>query len=157
MTDWKASLAALGATDVTTLLNSGNAVFSHPSRSSSALAVRIQTALLSDVGVEAPVIVKSAAEMAAIVQGNALAGELGEDPSRLLVAFAAEHALLQALSPLCDLVQPPEQFVVGDHAAYLWCANGVLESKPGEALLGKVGRAVTTRNWATVQKIAALL
>lgn len=157
MTAWKASLGTLGATDVDTLLNSGNAVFSHSSRFGSTLAARVQAALLSDLGVEAPVIVKSAAEMAAIVQGNPLAGELGGDASRLLVAFAAEHSLLQALSPLSDLVQPQERFVVGDHAAYLWCANGILESKAGEALLGQVGRAVTTRNWATVQKIAALL
>ena len=42
-------------------------------------------------------------------------------------------------------------------AAYLHCASGVLESKAAAALLGKRGRGVTTRNWATVLKIAAAL
>ena len=35
------------------------------------------------------------------------------------------------------------------------CARGILESKAGEALLGKAGRAATTRNWATVLKLHA--
>ena len=55
------------------------------------------------------------------------------------------------------MLNPPEQLHVGDHALYLWCANGILESKAGAALLGKVGRNATTRNWSTVLKLSALL
>jgi uncharacterized protein (DUF1697 family) len=55
------------------------------------------------------------------------------------------------------MLAPPEQFHVGRHAAYLHCAGGILESKAGSALLGKLGREVTTRNWATVLKLKALL
>jgi uncharacterized protein (DUF1697 family) len=51
------------------------------------------------------------------------------------------------------MVRPPERFHIGSHAAYLHCASGILESKVGSALLGKVGREVTTRNWATVLKL----
>ena len=47
--------------------------------------------------------------------------------------------------------------VVTPHAAYLLCPQGLLESLAGEALLGKLGRGVTTRNWATVLKLRALL
>ena len=47
--------------------------------------------------------------------------------------------------------------MVGEHAAYLWCPDGILSSKAGEALLGKAGRQATTRNWATVLKIEALV
>lgn len=36
-------------------------------------------------------------------------------------------------------------------------AGGILESKVGSALLGKAGREVTPRNWATVLKLKALL
>ena len=52
---------------------------------------------------------------------------------------------------------PPERLHIGGHAAYLHCAGGILESKAGSALLGKLGREVTTRNWATVLKLKALL
>jgi uncharacterized protein (DUF1697 family) len=47
--------------------------------------------------------------------------------------------------------------MVTDEAAYLSCPAGLLESKVGAAILGKAGRAVTTRNWATVLKLEALL
>jgi uncharacterized protein (DUF1697 family) len=43
------------------------------------------------------------------------------------------------------------------HAAYIWCANGILESKVAVALLKGLGESGTTRNWATMEKIHALL
>ena len=55
------------------------------------------------------------------------------------------------------MTRPPEKFLLGRHAAYLWCPNGILESRAAEALLGRAGRAATSRNWSTVGKIAALL
>jgi uncharacterized protein (DUF1697 family) len=53
---------------------------------------------------------------------------------------------------------PPERFAIGKKAAYLLCAAGILESKAGEALLGKTGKlaTATSRNWATVLKLQAL-
>jgi uncharacterized protein (DUF1697 family) len=53
-------------------------------------------------------------------------------------------------------IQPPEQFSIGHHAAYLHCADGILESKAARALLGKAGRAASTRNLATTLKLLAL-
>jgi hypothetical protein len=55
-----------------------------------------------------------------------------------------------------------EKLHVGRHAAYLWCANGILESKVAVALLkGLDGSGITrnwvTRNWATLNKIHAQL
>ena len=44
----------------------------------------------------------------------------------------------------------------GKDAAYLLCARGILESNAGEALLGKLGKSATSRNWATVLKLQAL-
>ena len=156
MAEWRTLLEALGCARVRTLLNSGNAVFAHPGRSAPALATRIRAALAERLGVDVPVMVKSSGDMAAIVAGNTLA-PVATDPSRFLVAFAADAAALAGLEAIRPLVRPPERFVIGRHAAYLWCANGILESKAGAALLGRLGRAVTTRNWATVGKLAALL
>jgi uncharacterized protein (DUF1697 family) len=60
------------------------------------------------------------------------------------------------LAGLEALVVSPEQFAIGSQAAYLLCANGILESKAGEALVGKAGKQATSRNWATVLKLQAL-
>lgn len=156
MADWRTLLEGLGCTDVRTLLNSGNAVFDSSARGRPDHAARIRQALLEQLAVDVPVIVKTAQEMRAIAAGNPLA-EAGLDASRLLVAFAPDATALQGLAPVAALVQPPEQLHIGSHAAYLYCAHGILQSKAGEAMLGKAGRAVTSRNWATVLKILALL
>jgi uncharacterized protein (DUF1697 family) len=154
MADFKALLLGLGYTEVSTLLNSGNAVFSSTGRSVLKHAEAIGQALEQQLGLRVSVIVKSGAEMAAAVSSNPL--EVPEaDHSKFLVAFVQDSAALQKLVGQQALAQPPERFAVGSEAAYLHCANGILESKLGEALL-KLGKGVTTRNWATVLKLVAL-
>lgn len=160
MAAWREQLIGLGYTGVSTVLNSGNAVFDAAGRATAAShAGRIRAALRDGLGLEVPVIVKSAADMAAIAAQNTLAAEVlaAADASRLIVAFTGDAASLQALTALAALVQPPERFELGEQAAYLWCANGILDSAAGKALLGKAGRAATSRNWATVQRLCALM
>lgn len=156
MAEWRELLEGLGYTAVRTLLNSGNAVFSASGRSAGKHADAIAAAVQARFGFTVPVVVKSAAEFAAIVDANPLAPAEAEH-SRCLVVFAMDSGRLHELSALQPLLQPGEGFVVTDRAAYLHCAGGLLQSLLGEALLGKAGRAVTTRNWATVLKLASLL
>lgn len=156
MAELRALLEALGGSGVRTLLNSGNAVFTSPARSAGSLAKQVRAALVERLDVDVPVAVVTAAEMAAIAAGNPLV-KTATDPSRLLVAFPLEPGALASIAPVGALVRLPERFVVGKHAAYLWCPNGSLKSDAGAALLGKPGRGVTTRNWATVGKLLALL
>jgi uncharacterized protein (DUF1697 family) len=156
MAEFRRLLEAQGHAEVRTLLNSGNAVFSASGRSAQRHAKAIAEALHTRLAVTVPVIVKTAGEFDAIVAGNTLVPP-APDPSRLLVVFAPDAAALQDLGPIAPLVRAPERFVIGRHAAYLDCAGGILESPAASALLGKAGRGVTTRNWATVLKLAALL
>ena len=155
MADLRVILAELGCTQVTTLLNSGNAVVVAPGTTTRALAESVAEALRVKFGFEVAVVVKSGEELKGIIEGNDLAGA-ATDPSRLLVAFGQDGAALASLHPLEALVVPPESFLLNGNAAYLHCANGILASKAAEALLGKLGRAITTRNWATVLKLHAL-
>jgi uncharacterized protein (DUF1697 family) len=155
MAELRALLSDLGYTRVATLLNSGNAVFCATKGASTRHAADIAAAITDQLEVDVPVIVKSASELAAIVSANPINAEASEH-SRLLVAFVQDLKALTGLAAVEPLVVPPEQFVVGKHAAYLLCAAGILESKAGEALLGKAGRSATTRNWATVLKLQAL-
>lgn len=155
MAGFRAALEGLGYTDVRTLLNSGNAVFSASGRREGQLAHDIARVVEERFGVVTPVIVKSARALDAIVAGNPFPPSEAEH-SRFLVAFAADVGTLQALESLSPLLRPGERFAVTEHAAYLHCAGGVLQSRAGEALLGRAGRHVTTRNWATVLKLRAL-
>lgn len=155
MADLRALLGELGYTGVATLLNSGNAVFQAAQGTPAKHAAAISEAIASKLQIEVPVIVKSAPELSAIVAGNPWSGS-APDHSRLLVAFVQDAQALPGLEAIGRLTVPPEEFAVGRHAAYLHCVTGILESKAGEALLGKAGKAVTTRNWATILKLQAL-
>jgi uncharacterized protein (DUF1697 family) len=155
MAEFKAVLEALGCTQVTTLLNSGNAAVKSPKTSAAALAIEVAEALQTRFGFEVPVVVKSAEALDEVGRANSLA-TVAEDHSRLLVVFAQDSTGLASLQSLGDQVTPPEAFLLTNEAAYLHCPNGILESKAAAALLGKAGKAVTTRNWATVLKLQAL-
>jgi uncharacterized protein (DUF1697 family) len=148
-------LADLGYSDIATLLNSGNAVFRASGSASAKHAKDIAAAIVERFKFEVPVIVKSAKELAAIVVENPLPA-IPSEHSRFLVGFVQDTQTLAGLKGIESLVKPPEQFAVGKSAAYLYCARGILESKAGEALLGKAGSVTTSRNWATVLKLAAL-
>jgi len=156
MAAFKALLEGLGATAVQTVLNSGNAVFSHSGRATARHAQAISAALQAQLGVQVLVVVKTAAEWAAVVA--AMPWPLPEaEHAKCLVAWGPDAASLRPLRALHSLVQPPEQWVVTENAAYLHCAHGILDSKVGAALLAKAGQGVTTRNWATVLKLQALV
>jgi uncharacterized protein (DUF1697 family) len=152
MAQLREALAALGYTSVATLLNSGNAVFHDRQAASAKHATRIAAAIAKQFGLDVPVIVKSAAELAAIVAANPIRVPASEH-SRLLIAFVQEAQSLRTLAGVEPLVQPPEQFAVGRQAAYLFCPHGIVDSKAWQALPGKAGGAVTTRNFATVLKL----
>ncbi len=156
MAGLKLMLEGLGYSAVKTLLNSGNAVFVSTGRSQARHAALIADALQETYGVSTPVIVKSAAEIQTIIDDQPIAPPEAQH-SRFLVAFAQEQSALQALEPLRSLAEEPERLVITPHAAYLHAPAGLLESKVGKALVGKPGRDVTTRNWATVLKLGALL
>ncbi len=155
MAELRRLLSGLGCTDVVTLLNSGNAVFRAPKGTPASLAADVAATIRERLGLEVPVIVKSARELDAIVAGNPLAVEAALH-SRLLVAFVQDRKSLAGLATIAPLVAKPERFEVGRQAAYLFCAAGILESKAGAALLGRAGKDATTRNLATVLKLQAL-
>ncbi len=151
MAGLRALLQGLGYRDVSTLLNSGNAVFRAAGTTDADAAQAISAAVAAAHGVSVPVVVISGRRLLAAVQANPVQAA---DASRLLVVFAGNPAELEQLQPLHDLLSASEQFHIMPAAAYLYCPEGIAESRAAAALLGRLGRRFTTRNWATVQKIA---
>jgi uncharacterized protein (DUF1697 family) len=155
MAELKAMFEDLGFSDVRTLLNSGNVVFDGGRTSTVADAKRIASALTERTGVSANTLVLQAATLDAAIAGNPFTGRI-DDPSRMLVGFyidGVDHAPFEALRREF----PNEAFELGAHACYLWCADGILASRIGEALAGaKFRDRVTARNWSTVLKLQAM-
>jgi uncharacterized protein (DUF1697 family) len=155
MADLRALMEGLGYANVTTLLNSGNAVFDAPAGTAAGHAKKLQAAILGQLGVDCEVIVKTAAEIAAAVAEHPLRKHADHD-SKLIVMFAQDAKALAGLKDLEQADWAPEAFAVGAQAAWLWCANGTIESRVVKAVNKGLGTRGTGRNWATVCKLDAL-
>lgn len=155
MADLRALVEGLGGSDVRTLLNSGNVVFTAAPQSVEELAAGIEAALEGRVGFSARTTVLSAAELARIVEENPLV-EIATDPSRLQVAVLRDPADVDKLEPLLDQDWHPGALALGARAAYLWCPDGLLRSPLPEAVGRLLGDGVTVRNQRTISKLHAL-
>lgn len=145
MADLRALLAEAGYKDVKTLLNSGNAVVTGPDEPPAAHAARIAAAITERTGMDVPVVVLTADELAEIVDAHPFA-DIADDGSRMMAHVLGE--------PLVDELPVPEHARVIGRVLYQWCPDGLLAAP--EIAVPK-GVLVTTRNWNTITKIAALL
>jgi uncharacterized protein (DUF1697 family) len=156
MADLRAAIEAIGGDEVKTLLNSGNAVFTHRSRSAKRLEQQIHDEVLARTNVSSNVVVLGGAEVREIVDGNPLAS-IATDPSRLLVAVLKDPAERKSLDPLLARDWTPDVSAAGGRVAYVWCAGGILESTLVEQIGREFRDRVTTRNLATMTKLRALV
>jgi uncharacterized protein (DUF1697 family) len=156
MADLRELFADLGYRDVRTLLNSGNVVFTDPGSTGGDAAARIEAAMAPRLGFSARVTVLTAAELATVIGEDPQTG-VASDPTRHLVFVLRDPADRARLAPLTAEDWSPEALAVGARAAYLWCPEGILESRAVEALNRALGDGVTSRNWATMIKLAALV
>ena len=156
MSELKALIEDFGYTEVRTLLNSGNVVFTAPKDTSGEIAARIEKALVLRLDVDARVVVLTAAEIAKMMDENPLL-DRADNHSKLHVAVPLRAADLPRLEPLSTQDWEEDAFALGKHAAYLWCAEGMTESRLPQAVGRALKDAVTMRNWATMLKINELL
>jgi len=156
MADLRSLMEKLGYGDARTLLNSGNVVFEAGRDAPGKVAARVEQGMVAKLKVSARVTVLTAADFATVVEENPLGG-VADNPSRLLVAFLTDPADAKRLQLLARQAWKPEALGLGSRAAYLWCPAGIIESRLAAAVGGVLGEATTTRNWATVTKIQALV
>jgi uncharacterized protein (DUF1697 family) len=152
----RALLEGLGYTDVATLLQSGNAVFTGKKKSPEKIARELEAALSEEFGFEVAVIVRTRDELAAAIQANPLPG--AEDaPSKFLVVFLSDvpdRKQLQKIDPKAYL---PDEYRLAGRELYARFPNGIGKSKLAAALLGlRLDVTATSRNWGTVTKLLEL-
>jgi uncharacterized protein (DUF1697 family) len=155
MADLRQILGDLGYADVKTHLQSGNAVLS-AELPSDQLAGDIAGELGGRLGMRCAVLIRTGAELAKVVAGNPL-GREPDNPSHYFVAFlsAAPDSAAAARLRAQDF-GPDRAWIKGSHG-YMWCPNGMADTKLTYALLEKqLGVVATARNWNTVRKLAEL-
>jgi uncharacterized protein (DUF1697 family) len=155
MADLRRILSDLGYAGVTTHLQSGNAVFTSDLPAVT-LEQEIAGALARRAQLTCAVLVRSGAELAAVLAANPL-GREPDNPARYFVSFltAAPDPACAAEFAALDLA--PEQAWVLGREAYLWCPQGAAETRLSSAFVEKrLGVAATARNWNTVRKLATM-
>ncbi len=152
MADLKRCLEKAGFTGVRTLLSSGNAVFDSPGSSVSSIEHRIEKALTRDLGRTFHTVVRSTAELQALIAADPYAAfDLPPDAKRV-VTFARK------------LPKPKRRLPVERDGARILMADrreafsAYVRSPAGPVFMELIGETfgtdVTTRTWDTVRKCA---
>jgi uncharacterized protein (DUF1697 family) len=156
MADLRELLAGLGYDDVTTYLQSGNAVFSTAGSSPAALSAAIEERLARKFGAPVRVIIRTAAELAGVVGASPLP-DGPENPSRFFVAFLSAAPDPQAVREIEAQSFDPDQIWISGPEAYLWCPGGAADTTLTHSFIEKrLGVTATARNWNTVTKLVSL-
>ncbi|WP_436789630.1 DUF1697 domain-containing protein [Yinghuangia sp. YIM S10712] len=153
MAELRAHLTGLGYSDVRTLLQSGNAVFTAPQAPTADVAQAIEATLATAYGRDLKVMVRTADEMRTVIDANPLNVE---HPSRFLVTFYARPVDAALLADIDTEAWQPDEMAVGGREIYFNLPRGIAEAK----LPLLVDRALkvtgTARNWNTVTKLLAI-
>lgn len=156
MTDLARVVGSVGATDVRTLLNSGNVVCT--SRlAPEPLAAAVASALREQVGLAVDVVARSTDAIDAVVALDPL-GHLADNPSRYLVTFLEAEPAPEAVARLEAADTGDDVWELHGRELYFWLPSGVADSAVQKLLMKKVlGVTWTGRNWSTVLKVQAAL
>ena len=152
MADLRELFAAAGCDDVTSYIQSGNVVFTHPSTASDRLAGDLQQRIEAGTGFDVPVILRTAKAWEDVVRANPYPDA---EPSALHVAFLAKTPAPDAVATFDAARFAPEEFTVVGREVYLHLPDGMGRAKlpPALPLIRGTG---TARNWRTVLKLAEL-
>jgi uncharacterized protein (DUF1697 family) len=155
MADLRAAYEAAGCGEVRTYIVSGNVVFTSDTgvRRRAVLAKRLEAAVEDTCGVAAWVALRTAAEIAAVVDAHPFGG----DTSSTYVTFLQAKPSAAAVRRLEALDVEPDLVAVVGTEVYVRYPNGLANGRLTGALLDKtLGMQGTNRNWRTVTRLAEM-
>lgn len=157
MADLRTLIEALGHTDVTTYVNSGNVVFDAAEpRTDVQLARDIEAAILERCNLAVPVVIRSGPELAEVVAGNPWP-EHAANHKTLHVAFLGDVPDRGRVAALADVERGKDDYRVVGSNVYLSYPNGLSGAVfMVNGLDRALGLTATSRNWRTVLKLAEM-
>jgi uncharacterized protein (DUF1697 family) len=152
MPDLREHLSGEGYGDVQTIVASGNVVL-ESTKKPAQLEQDLQKTIADRFGVDTPVIVRTARQIASIVKQNPFPDAGGK---ALHVLFLPERCPAAAKTALGALDLEPEQLVISGREVYAHYAAGYQNSPLARALDKHLRKTGTDRNWNTVLKLHEL-
>lgn len=151
----RSALEGAGFEDVATYVQSGNVVLTSGD-SAAKVARAVERLIKKEFGLEIPVVVRTRAQVAAVVKRNPL-GRVAKNPKRYQVSFLDKKPSAALVRKLEEVAASGERVVASGREIYAWHPEGVARSKLWAALAGKgLGVTATARNWTTVTKLLEL-
>ena len=142
-----------GFGSVQTYIQSGNLIV-RTDLAPQAVAARLRDAIEAETGLTPDLMVRTHAELAAVVAGNPFVNR-GEDAALTHVQFVDGPAPETLGVDDLDSFAPEEVALVG-REIYLFLPEGMSQSKLPVALAKVKTRSVTQRNWRTTTKLLAM-
>lgn len=150
MKDLRSIVEALGASDVSTYIQSGNVVF-RTTKTASAFEKKLKPAIEAQAGFAPEVIALDLPSLRTVIENNPF-DMSDRDPSRLYITFLKANADKGKLRDVEKRLSSGEQVAAIGAAVYFDAPDGVARSKAAEAL-GRAYPGGTTRNWRTCLKL----
>ncbi|MFP5503851.1 MAG: DUF1697 domain-containing protein [Candidatus Sericytochromatia bacterium] len=153
MKDLAGMLTELGCHDVTTYIQSGNAVVGMDAALAAALPGRLAERIQEQAGLRVPVVVRAREAFTAVVHDNPFLAA-GADPQALHVMFLADEPSPEDVALLDPNRSPADAYLVRGREIYLHCPQGVADSRLTNAYFdARLKTVSTSRNWRTVLKL----
>ena len=128
--------AGLGFSDVQTVIASGNVIFDTPSKNQSALEEKIEKEIPRRLKFESTVIIRSKKELEGLVKKNPFKGARHSPHSYLIVTFLKDKKRSTG-GVVCNIID----------------MKNAKTPEIMRSLEKKFGKEITTRTWATVNRI----
>jgi len=150
----RAVCTSLKLQDARTYVQSGNVVFRTEQRDEARVAADLETAIEEKLSFRPAVVLRTMAELRAVVAGNPFAKRKDVEPGKLLVSFLARKPGAEALAEVRKIKADTEEVRIADRELYIYFPDGMGRSKFPWAKLDKIlNTAATGRNWNTVTKL----
>jgi len=146
-------LEDLGAKEVKTYIQSGNAVFAGPDKNTATLANKISQEIKNRRGFEPHVLLLTMKEFERAMKKNPFPGPAEDSPQTLHAGFLASKPKNPNLKSLEGLKSNSERFRLVDNVFYVHAPDGIGRSKLAGGAEKLLGVPMTDRNWRTVCKI----
>ena len=157
MNDLREIMTDIGCENVSTYIQSGNAVFKAEPNSGEEIAAAIETSILERFGLKIPVISRTLDELQRVITENPFLSK-ASDESMLHVMFLKNEPTPERVNALDPGRSPGDSYLVEGREIFLLLPNGVANSKLTNAYFdSKLAVISTSRNWRTVKTLREMM
>lgn len=157
MAELRELCAGLGWRDVRSYIASGNLAFTASGRRAD-LEAGLERGIQDRFGLSIAVVVRTAADWAACIDGNPFPGASGTEPNRVALVLSKSPPLPGAVEGMRERAADGERVERVRDVLWIHYAGGTGRSKLSPAALERlVGSPVTARNWRTVLRLGEMV